>query len=84
MGPRGEVGSEVFDVTVATPSALRHMPLPRWGHGLLLVQEFSWLQIDRSLERVLAQSQREAWAEVTAALRGYLHWEFESYQRADK
>ena len=80
VGPKGEVGSEVFEFTVATPASVANMDLPRWGHGLFLVSEFSWRQVDRALERLLAQSQRETWLEVTVALRRCLHWEFESYQ----
>ena len=80
IGPNGVQGSEVFGFAVVTPAFLSRMELPRWGHGLFVVQAFSWLQVDRSLERLLAQAHRATWPEVATALRQQMEWEFESYQ----
>ena len=80
IGPKGELGEELFFFTVATPRGLLREPLPRWGRGLLIIEEFSWPSVEHSLLRLLTHAQRNSWAEVTAALRQELDWEFENYQ----
>ena len=80
IGPKGEAGAEVFSFSAVTPIFLARTPLPRWGHGLLLVHAFSWLELDRSLERLLSHAHRSTWPEVAAVLSQQLGWEFENYQ----
>ena len=84
IGPKGEEGAEVFAFSVVTPAFLARAPLPRWGHGLLLVQVFSWQDIDRSLERLLSHAHRNTWPEVAAVLNQQMGWEFENYQARTK
>lgn len=80
IGPKGERGEELFFFTVATPKGLLRGELPRWGRGILLVETFSWVVVERAVERLLSQARRESWAEVAAALNQELNWEFENYK----
>ena len=78
IGPKGEVGEDLFFFTVVTPKALLREELPRWGRGLLVVEAFSWVAVERALERLLAHARRESWSEVAAVLNQELNWEFEN------
>jgi len=80
IGPKDENGAETFSFTVATPAFVASLGLPRWGHGLLLVQSFSWQEVDRYVERLLARAHRATWAEAAAVLNQQMEWEFDSYQ----
>ena len=80
IGPKGAEGEELFEFQVVTPSFLAKEGLPRWGRGLLIVEQFSWETVDRALERLLARAQRNTWAEVAVVLNHELHWEFDNYQ----
>ncbi|QID19609.1 hypothetical protein G3580_19500 [Nitrogeniibacter mangrovi] len=80
IGPKGERGEDLFFFTVATPSGLLREDLPRWGRGILLVEAFSWVVVERAVERLLSQSRRESWAEVAAVLNHELNWEFENFK----
>lgn len=80
IGARGEEDSEIFGLTVITPLALQRTPLPRWGSGLYLTERFSWEEVDRALERLLAASSRPTWAEVALCLSKNTDWEFNSYR----
>ena len=79
IGPAGEDGAEIFQFDVATPSGLVGID-QRWGRGLLIVDEFSWGKIDRTLERLLMHCVKGTWHEIASELNKELHWEFENYQ----
>jgi len=80
IGPAGTGQGEVFDFVVVTPQALPAAGLPRWGRGVLLMEEFSWATVDRHLQRLLARVSRPSWSEVASELNKELLWEFDSYQ----
>jgi len=80
IGPKGAEGEELFEFMVVTPTFLAKDKLPRWGRGVLIVDEFSWPTIERAIERLLAHAHRNTWAEVAAVLNHELHWEFDNYQ----
>jgi len=77
IGPQGVDSGESFQFLVVTPSFLAAQALPRWGRGMLIVQEFQWAVVDRMLERLLAGASRKSWREVGAALNHQLEWEFD-------
>jgi Immunity protein 8 len=81
IGPKDENGAETFSFTVATPAFVASLGLPRWGRGLLLVQSFSWQEVERHVERLLARAHRATWAETAAVLNQQMEWEFDGYQR---
>jgi hypothetical protein len=80
VGPKGETGEETFSFTVATPSVVVSLGLPRWGRGLLLVESFSWEEVERYVERLVARAHRTTWAETAAVLNQYMEWEFDGYR----
>jgi Immunity protein 8 len=80
IGPKNAEGEELFEFQVVTPAFLARNSLPRWGRGLLIVEEFSWPAVERALERLLAHAHRNTWAEVAAILNHELQWEYDNYQ----
>ena len=53
IGPKGEAGAEIFTFCVVTPKFLAREVLPRWGRGLLIINEFSWASAEHALQRLL-------------------------------
>jgi Immunity protein 8 len=84
IGPEDFDGGDVFNFLVTTPSALASSET-RWGRGILIVQSFSWSEIERMLARLVAHAQRPTWEETARNLNKELHWEFDGYvpQKAD-
>lgn len=80
IGPRGQEGGDRFSFIAITPKYLLHEPLPRWGQGCLIVDCFSWSEIERSLQRLLDHSTRNTWQEVAESLSHDLDWEFKNYR----
>ena len=80
IGPKNAHGEELFQFQVVTPTFLATNGLPRWGRGLLIVEQFSWPAVERALERLLAHAHRNTWAEVAAVLNHELLWEYDNYQ----
>jgi len=81
IGPKGAEGTDRFFFTVATPKGLLREALPRWGRGFLMVEEFSWVAVERAIQRLLIHAQRNSWSEVAIALNQELHWEFENHRK---
>ncbi len=81
IGPRGAPGEELFRFSVVTPIYLTHASdLPRWGRGMLIVDEFSWSTVERMVHRLLARFEAESWQQVAALLCKELEWEFDGYE----
>lgn len=78
IGPVDGPGEESFDFLVVTPDALKRLA-PRWGRGLLVLPAFSWDQVRRHVERLVAQCGDDSWANATQRLSRFADWEFESY-----
>lgn len=80
IGPDHGTGAEEFSFVVATPRHFLRKPAVRWGHGYLLMNTFSWQEVERALDQHLTQCRRPTWPQVVAQLREYLRWEFEQFQ----
>ncbi len=80
VGPKGGKGAALFQFVVATPRYLAREAGARWGRGYLIVERFSWEEVEISLEKLLSHCRRETWAEVARELNKELLWEFENYQ----
>lgn len=80
VGPDTGNAGDDFSFTVATPSALAESERFGWGRGTLIVDSFSWLQVEHSLNRLLAQASRSSWQEVAQTLNHELQWEFDGYR----
>lgn len=79
IGVHGNEGADTFSFVVATPSALTEGGLPRWGHGLLLVESFDWSVVRAAVEKLLGHCEAEDWDEIAAKIGRYLDWEFYDY-----
>lgn len=79
IGLAGTDGADVFSFHVVTPMYLLRETLPRWGRGLLIVQHFSWREVESSLQKLLMHAARPHWSSVAAELAKELRWEFEGY-----
>jgi hypothetical protein len=81
IGPEDEEGADIFDFQVVTPSMLSGM-LPCWGRGLLVIDEFSWSQVESCLEKLLIHCEGSTWEDISSNLNKELHWEFENYKES--
>jgi len=80
IGSACSAGGDNFSFVVATPSALAESSAFGWGRGILIVESFTWEDVERSLNRLLAHAARDTWEEVAQALNKELLWEFDGYQ----
>lgn len=83
IGPAGGEAGDYFQFMVGTPAGLAHENYSGWGKTLLVLPEFSWPAVERSVERLLSQCSGPSWAAVAAKLAAHLHWEYESYRQLD-
>ncbi len=81
IGANGTPGAEIFSFQVVTPKYLARERLPRWGRGLLVVEEFSWREVEAALQKLLMHASRPVWNDVAAELNKELHWEFDNYSQ---
>jgi len=78
IGPIDKPGEESFDFLVVTPSALESLA-PRWGRALLVLKRFSWEEVHRHVDRIVAQCQRDSWQDAAQNLSRWMDWEFDGY-----
>jgi hypothetical protein len=79
IGPKGAPGAENFAFSVMTHRYVAEHRETRWGRGLLLVDTFSWSEVERMVDRLLAHASAATWHEVAAKLNHELLWEFDNY-----
>jgi hypothetical protein len=80
IGPSDSEGGDYFYFSAATPSALAESRTFGWGRGVLIIESFSWANVERSVQRLLAHAARESWQEVALALNRELLWEFDCHR----
>lgn len=80
IGPSSGTAGDDFSFIAATPSAIAESGRLGWGRGMLIVDSFSWPQVERLVNRLLAQASRPSWQEVAQALNHELLWEFDGYR----
>lgn len=78
IGPDDAPGEESFDLLVVTPAALERLA-PRWGRGLLVLKQFSWDEVRRHVDRLVAQCQERSWPDAARQLARWTDWEFDGY-----
>lgn len=84
IGLVGTTGADRFRFHVVTPEFLAQNPEVRWGHGYLLMPEFSWTEVNRMLARIISRASAENWDAAAQKLCRYLEWEFDDYQQSAK
>ena len=80
IGPKDKKGEEIFSFTAITPKFILDNLSINWGRGYLILKEFSWEEIEKSVTRLLNHCSGKNWDEVSAKLNKELRWEFENYQ----
>ena len=80
IGAIDSKGADTFNFTVVTPSYLLAHQETRWSSGLLMVSEFSWLEVERMIARLVSSVSAKTWDEAAKSLGRFLEWEFENYQ----
>jgi hypothetical protein len=61
IGQRGSAGADQFNFHVVTPRYLSENPEVRWGRAYLLMPAFSWSEVTRMLERLVANTNAQDW-----------------------
>jgi len=83
IGEAGVEGADLFQVIVATPEALRAKSKVGTNvireRSTLIVSNYDWLEISKSLENIVRKCESETWAISTFNLQRYFKWEYEDY-----
>jgi Immunity protein 8 len=74
------VSGDNFQFVVVTPSALAKSQYTGWCKDYLLIQDFSWAQVDNYVANLLASVRGESWAEIAEQLHQFMDWEFYNYR----
>ena len=80
IGIKGGEGADIFSFVAATPKALQNEIGYRWGRGLLILETFSWAQVEDAVEELCADMSGASWEQVARELNRWLHWEYDSYR----
>jgi hypothetical protein len=77
IGVDGQEWANYFHVQVVTLEFLTSVPAPMWGKSLLIVQIFSWNDVEEAIEEFLAEISTESWEDAVKILTRYMDWEYE-------
>lgn len=84
IGEAGVEGADLFQVIVATPEALRAKSkvgaIVIRERSTLVVSNYAWREINKSLEDIVRKCESETWAISTSNLQRYFSWEYEDYK----
>ena len=79
IGPKGNECEEIFSFTVVTTKYLTINSQNRWGRGLLILEEFSWNEMETFISKLLNHCMANNWNEVANKLNNVIDWEFDNY-----
>ncbi len=80
IGVKGGEGADVFSFIVTTPKALLNYTGYQWGRGWLLLEYFSWSQVEEIVEELCADMSGVSWEQIARELNKWLHWEYDNYR----
>lgn len=82
IGFSGEIGVNIFYVTLATPEALRKNcnGFEIVKNRTLVVSDYNYSLIQKMILEILDNCNRNGWDECCIELQKYFYWEFEHYQ----
>lgn len=80
IGEKTTEGADIFSFNVVTPKYLVANPFTSWGRGYLIMESFSWSEVESILNKLLSFVNEETWDGVAKNLCKELHWEYENYQ----
>lgn len=84
IGPEGEDSSESFDIIVCTPSwlaATARTEGPVIGLHHVIVAEFDYEALSRSIQSYCSRCEGTSWQEVGAKVGRLGRWEFDEYRQ---
>jgi len=70
-------GADQFNVQVVTPEYLRLCKKPMWGKSILIVESFTWEEVEESIRELLSGISADNWDDATKILTRYMNWEFD-------
>ena len=81
IGVVGEERRDIFQVVVATPEGLRARARANViaERGTLVVSEYSWRDLRRSIQSIVERCESPTWSESALKLQRYFEWEYEDY-----
>ena len=81
VGEVGKEGKDLFQVLIATPEGLRSAAVDPViaERATILVSEYSWVQVRRTIEQILKRCEGPTWVESVLRLQRYFRWEYEDY-----
>jgi hypothetical protein len=79
IGPKNKNGSDIFSFRVVTRKRLANESGAIWGHGMVVLDRFSWQAVESTLQKLLMHCYRPTWEEVANQINKYLDWEFDNY-----
>lgn len=80
IGVEGIEGADIFSFVAVTPKALLNETSYRWGRGWLILETFSWAQVEDAAEELCADMSGASWEQVARELNKWLHWEYDNYR----
>jgi hypothetical protein len=85
IGLAGAESASVFQVMVATPEGLRRHARGEIisDRGMLVLSEFSWETVHKTVDRIIAECAGDTWQETTLRLQRYFMWEYEDYVESE-
>ena len=86
IGPAGELGQELFQFTVCSPSWLAAEPM-RKGYAflrhILVIERWNPELVERAIGDLCRRVEGDDWHQIAERLARFGHWEFEDYRERD-
>ena len=80
IGIKGQEDADVFSFVAVTPKALLNETGYRWGRGWLILETFSWSQIEEAVHKLCADTSGVSWEQIARELNVWLYWEYDNYK----
>ncbi|MES2474862.1 MAG: Imm8 family immunity protein [Verrucomicrobiota bacterium] len=84
VGIDDEEGANQFDLQVVTPTFLSSCEKSTWGQSLLVVPVFTWENVEREIEELIAGIPAKNWDDAVKMLTRFMHWEYEGMEGSDQ
>lgn len=80
IGVHDEDWVNYFYIQVVTPEYLSSCGKSMWGRSLLVIQIFTWDEVERMIEEFVTGISTESWDDAVKILTRYLDWEYEGME----
>jgi hypothetical protein len=82
-GPNGELGEEIFRLSVCSPNyfeAEAALDGTQWLRGYVLMPEWDYDALMQLIQQLCDRTEGADWNEVAWKLSRYMEWEFDDYE----